>query len=361
MAGKPKFAIAGGGTGGHLFPALSIADELSASGAGEIVFFGTARGPEARIVPQRGYEFHKIWIKGYPRRFKPEILLLPVKMTVSVLQCMFYLTRQWPDCLVATGGYVCLPFMAAGKLLGLSMVIHEQNSLPGVTTRIGAKWARAVFYSFEASARYFDYHPDAALSGNPVKIDFSEVTREEAIVKLGLDPGKKTLLVFGGSQGAATLNNAVSEVIGGISEKYNLIWGTGRGNLPDKLPPNALAREFYDDMKTVYAASDLAVCRAGAITLAEIAAKGLPAILVPFPFAAEDHQRLNAEPMAEAGAAVLILDREFDGEMMFARVDEILNNPGRLSQMSEKMRLFHRPQAVKMIAEKAFAIANHDY
>ena len=361
MAGKLKFAVAGGGTGGHLFPALSIAEELSASGAGEIVFFGTARGPEARIVPQRGYKFHKIWIKGYPRRFKPEILLLPVKMAVSVLQCMFYLTRQWPDCLIATGGYVCLPFMFAGKLLGLPAVIHEQNSLPGVTTRIGAKWAKAVFYSFEASSRYFDYHPEAVLSGNPVKTDFSEVTKEDASVKLGLDPGKKTLLVFGGSQGAASLNNAVSEVIDRLSLKYNLIWGTGKGNLPDKLPQNVIAREFFDDMKTVYTASDLAVCRAGAITLAELAAKGLPAILVPFPFAAEDHQRLNAEPMAESGAAELILDRDFNDEIIFERVESLMNDHDRLKQMSEKMKSFHRPDAVKIIAEKAFAIANQEY
>ena len=356
-----KFAVAGGGTGGHLFPALSIADELSVGGAGEIIFFGTARGPEARVVPQRGYKLHKIWIKGYPRRMKPEVLLLPVKMLVSVFQCMFHLTRQWPDCLIATGGYVCLPFMFAGKLLGIPMVVQEQNSLPGVTTRIGAKWAKAVFYSFEASAKYFDYHPDAALSGNPVKIDFSDLSRNEAIMNLGLDPERRTLLVFGGSQGAATLNKAVLSVIDKISEEYNLIWGAGKGNLPGTVPENILAREFFDDMKTVYTASDLAVCRAGAMTLAEIAAKGLPAILVPFPYAAEDHQRLNAEPMAEAGAAVLIPDSEFNGAVMLEKAAKLLNDTVKLKSMSDKMKTFHKDDAVNKIAGKAIAIANHDY
>lgn len=354
---KYRYSIAGGGTGGHLFPALAIADELREGGAGEISFFGTARGPEARIVPMRGYKLHKIWIKGYPRKLKPEVLLIPIKMLVSLLQCMFFIIKEWPDCIIATGGYVCLPFLLAGRLLGRPIIVHEQNSLPGVTTRIGARWAKAVFYSFAASEKFFSYHPYAVLSGNPVKMKSENLSKTEAIAKLGLNPAKKTLLVFGGSQGSITLNRAVAECAEELAEKYNFIWGTGKGRLPESIPAGVWAREFIDDMNTVYAASDLAICRSGAMTLAEIASKGLPAVLVPFPFAAEDHQRLNAEPMAEAGAAVLIPDREFSGKIMKETVDRLFSEEGRLVKMSAVMKSFYLPDAGKMIAAAAVRIA----
>lgn len=353
-----KIAVAGGGTGGHLFPALAIIAEIEARGAAEIEYFGTSRGPEARIIPQRGYRFHRIWIKGYPRKLKPEILLLPLKMVVSVFQCLFHLTRFWPDCMLATGGYVCLPFMLAGKLLGMRMVIHEQNSLPGITTRIGANWAGTVFYSFRKSEAYFHNHRDAVLSGNPARTDLGAIPRDEAIAKLGLNPDRKTVLVFGGSQGAFTLNRAVNEVLKELSERFNLIWQTGRGNLPEKTPSGVLAKEFFDDMGTLYSAADLAFCRAGATTLTELAAVGLPAVLVPFPYAAEDHQRLNAEPWAEKGAAKLVLDRDFNGKAMLEKASELLNDPVKLSKMSDMARTFHQPDAAKMIADKIMQIAS---
>ncbi len=359
-AAEIKTAVAGGGTGGHLFPALSIADELENTGVRTIEFFGTSRGPEARLVPLRGYKFHKIWIKGYPRKLKPETLLIPLKLAVSVSQCLVALTRLWPQCLVATGGYVCLPFMIAGKLLGIPLVIHEQNSYPGLTTRIGAVWAKTIFYSFPGSEKYFRGRGEAVLSGNPVKENLGAQSKEEARMKLGLPPEKKTLLVFGGSQGAATLNRAVDEVLPELSGNYNLIWGTGKGNLPETTPVNVLAREFFDDMDTVYSASDLAVCRAGATTLAELAAAGLPAILVPFPYAAEDHQRLNAEPLADAGASMLILDKDFSGRVLREQTDKLLSQPEKLMEMSREIKSFHNPGSAKVIAERVLKIATRE-
>jgi len=351
-----KIAIAGGGTGGHLFPALSIAAALEAEGVSAIEYYGTARGPEARLVPQYGYKFHKIWIKGYPRKLKPEVFLIPVKLTVSVFQCMAALVRFWPQCLLATGGYVCLPFMIAGKLLGLPIVVHEQNSLPGITTRIGAHWAKIIFYSFPRSADYFKDR-NAVLSGNPVKKNLGSIDRNEALASLRLNPERKTIFIFGGSQGSATLNRAVSSVMGELNSEFNVIWQTGRGNLPPAIPSGVLAGEFFDDMNTLYSAADIAVCRAGAMTLAELAAVGLPAILVPFPYAAEDHQRLNAEPLKEAGAAVLILDRDFNGEVMLDRVNEMLSEPEKLSRMSGAMKSFHYPDSARKIAEAIIKIA----
>jgi UDP-N-acetylglucosamine--N-acetylmuramyl-(pentapeptide) pyrophosphoryl-undecaprenol N-acetylglucosamine transferase len=352
-----RIAFAGGGTGGHLFPALAIAEELKTRGVRKIEFFGTSYGVENRLVPLNGYTLHRIWIKGYPRRLKPEAFLIPLKMTVSVIQCLTILTKFWPDCLVATGGYVCLPFMIAGKLLGLPLVVHEQNSLPGITTRIGAHWAKAVFYSFPVSAKYFPHHRDAFLSGNPVNKGLGEIPKARAISELGLCSEKKTVLVFGGSQGSATLNRAVSEIAGKLSEKFNLIWQTGKGNLPTNIPSGAIAREFFDNMSQVYSAADIAVCRSGAMTIAELSAVGLPAMFVPFPFAAEDHQRLNAEPLAEAGAAVLILDKDFNGKVMWDNLLKLLGLPSKLREMSENMRAFHHPQATTIIVDKIMKIA----
>ena len=353
-----KVAIAGGGTGGHLFPALAVAEELKSHGVAQIEFFGTAFGPEAYILPRRGFTLNKIWIKGYPRKPKPEIFLLPLKVAVSVFQCIAALLRFKPDILLATGGYVCLPFMFAGKLLRLPLVIHEQNSLPGVTTKIGARWADAIFYSFEQTRSYFLKHPDCHLSGNPVRSGLGKIPRMQALNQLDLERlDRRTILVFGGSQGARSLNQAVAEVLPQITWRYNLIWQTGDGNHPGAVPKNAVIYEFIEDMGLVYSAADLALCRAGAMTLAELAAAALPAILVPFPFAAEDHQRINAEPIAESGAAEMALDRDFNGKKLLEMVDNIFSQPGKLSEMSTAMERFHHPQAAEMIAEKVMEVA----
>lgn len=352
-----KIAAAGGGTGGHLFPALAILEEVEDRTEARIEYFGTSRGTEARIVPGKGYKFHKIWIKGYPRRIKPELLILPIKFIVSVVQSLWHLLKFWPDCVLATGGYTCLPLMLAGRLFGLPIVIHEQNSLPGVTSKIGALWAKTVFYSFENSIKYFAKNKDARLSGNPVRKELIIENRHQAFSEFNLNPERKTILVFGGSQGAATLNNAVAESVQEISEKYNLIWQTGKGNLPDKVPSNVTALEFIDDMGKAYSAADMTFCRSGAMTLTEIAAVGLPAVLVPFPYAAEDHQRLNAEPLAEAGAAQLVLDKDFNGRILLEKADELLNDEIRLKDIAEKIRKFHKPDAGRIIADRIIEIA----
>ena len=250
--------------------------------------------------------------------------------------------------------------MFAGKLLGKPIVIHEQNSLPGITTRIGSRWAKAIFYSFEQSKKYFSFHPNAILSGNPVTIDTGKITKAEATKALGLDPVKKTLLIFGGSQGSATLNDAIAETIEQLSEKYNIIWGTGKGNLPANIPRDTVVKEFIDDMQTAYSAADLAVTRAGAITLAELAAAGVPAILIPYPHAAEDHQRLNAEPLVEADAAEMYLDREFCGKVLMDTVNRLFNNPQQLAFMAENIKRFHNAEAGSMIADGIVKIVRHE-
>ena len=354
---KKRIAIAGGGTGGHLFPALAIVSELESREDVDIEYFGTAKGPEAKIVPEKGYKFHSIWIKGFPRRLKPEVFLLPVKLFVSILQCMRHLIRFWPQCLVATGGYVCLPFMIAGRLLGIPIILHEQNSLPGITTKIGASWAKAVFYSFEKSLQYFKNHKYAVLSGNPARTDLGIKPKDQALSELGLDPNKKTILVFGGSQGAATLNQAMLSVMSELFVRYNVIWGCGKGNTPSVVPPRAVVKEFFYDMGTVYCAADLAFTRAGAMTLAELAAVGLPAVLIPFPFAADDHQRLNAEPWAEKGAAEMVIDKDFNGKILLKKTESLLNNPDKLKEMAEAAKSFHKPDAAKIIVDKVIEIS----
>jgi UDP-N-acetylglucosamine--N-acetylmuramyl-(pentapeptide) pyrophosphoryl-undecaprenol N-acetylglucosamine transferase len=347
-----KIAVAGGGTGGHLFPALAIIQELENRLPTEVEYFGSRRGPEARIVPAKGYKFHNLWIKGYPRKIKIEVFILPVRFLVSLFQSLYHLLKFWPHCLLATGGYVCLPFMLAGKLIGKPIVLQEQNRLPGITTKIGAYWAEAVFFSFPDSEKYFKGHRFACLSGNPARSDLGTLPSEQAKLNLGLNPDKKTILVFGGSQGSATLNKAVTEALNRLAPEYNLIWQTGQEGLFQNPPANVLVRKFFEDMGTVYSASDLVFCRAGAMTLTELAAVGLPAVLIPFPYAAEDHQRLNALSWAQTGAAIMVLDRDFNAEILLNLTKELLNDPQKLKEMSSKARSFHRPQAAKIIADK---------
>ena len=266
--------------------------------------------------------------------------------------------RFKPDVLLATGGYVCLPFMLAGKILGKPLIIHEQNSLPGITTRIGARWADTLFYSFPHSAKHFTKHKDCRLSGNPVRSGLGELNKSEALNELRLDSGRKTILVFGGSQGAKSINNAVSEIIDDLTTKYNLIWQTGRGNRQEiNLPRNVITAEFFDNIGLLYSAADLAVCRSGAMTLAELAAVGLPAILIPFPYAAEDHQRINAEPIAEAGAAKLLLDKELNGAILLNTIQELFSDSEAVEKMSQKIKEFHHPDAAALISARIIEIA----
>ena len=355
-----RVLFAGGGTGGHLFPALAIAEALQrAEPDMEIRFVGTRGRIEARVVPAHGYAFDTIWIAGLRRRLAVETLLFPVKVIVSMVQSLGILLRFRPGVVIGTGGYVCGPPVFVATLLGIPTLLQEQNSYPGVTTRLLARRVREVHIAFEATRKFLGREQGVYLSGNPIRATVGTVERSESLRRLGLSSSRKTLLVVGGSQGAASINDALLASPDLLSRSdVQVLWLTGASELA-RVQERVAAMGagegvhlygFLEDMPWAYAAADLVVCRAGASTLAEILCAGLPSVLVPYPHAAADHQTLNARTIADAGAAVLIPDAEAK-ERLGTEIREILAHPERRTAMGVAARSLALPNAARTIAD----------
>ena len=353
--------FAGGGTGGHLYPAIAIAEEiLKIDPNSRVAFVGTRKKIEARVVPQKGFQFHTIWISGFSRRFTVNNLLFPVKVIVSLIQSFFVIRSVRPDVVLGPGGYVSGPVLFVASLMGIPTVIHESNSYPGVTTRILASRATKVMITFEVTKRWLSSTASVEVAGNPTREELSAATRIEGSRFFNLDPAKKTILVFGGSLGAASINRVMPSVAeDAVSEGYQIIWQTGESDQAaaatvQQLPGTAIVR-YLDRMDCAYAAADLVVCRAGATTLAELTRLGKPAILVPYPHAAANHQELNAQTMVDAGAARIIRDSELTVALL-KTVREVLHNDAILAAMSEKSAALGKPNAGNDIAKKLIAM-----
>ncbi len=358
--------FAGGGTGGHLYPAIAIADEVHRRHPdAEITFVGTSGKIEARVVPATGYGFATIWVSGFRRALSWSLLLFPIKMLVSVLQSLRLLRRLRPSVVVGTGGYVSGPPVFAATVLGIPALLQEQNSYPGVTTRLLAGRVREVHLTFEASRRFLKRTDNVRLSGNPVRSALIGTGRSEAARFFGLKPSVTTVLVFGGSLGATSVNAAVRRHLKVLLGRgLQLIWQTGRDDASSAL--QAVRGEgaedrvkvfpFIEHMEFAFAASDLAICRAGATTLAELALAALPSVLIPYPYAAADHQTENARAMVEQGAALLCPDSEASGrlaELVLGLVDD----PGRLQAMASRARSLARPDAAAVLADAVLRLA----
>lgn len=355
---NPRILLAGGGTGGHLFPALAIADEIrKLNPRAEFLFVGTSGKIEARVVPERGYAFATIWISGFHRSLTAANLLFPLKVAVSMVQSFFLMRRFAPDIVVGTGGYVCGPVLRVASFHGVPTVLHESNSYPGVTTRLSARQATKVFTAFDITSRWLPPGTTVDVVGTPTRDSLGTVSRVEAAKFFGIEAGKKTLLVFGGSLGAASINDAVLELVDDLDARgVQLIWQTGEKDF-ERIKNLVGQRKidwigpFLDKIEYAYSAADLAVCRAGAITVAELARIGKPAILIPYPGAAADHQTYNAQSMVDAGAAKMITDWDV-GNQLGKEILGILNDAAKLNSMHNAGLKVARPGAGKMIAQK---------
>lgn len=361
----PRVLFAGGGTGGHLYPAIAIADAVRAMEPdAAILFIGTKGKIEAQVVPRRGYAFATIWISGVRRSLSLSTLLVPVKLITALAQSFVHLRRFRPDIVVGTGGYVCGPPAFVANLLGVPVVLQEQNSYPGVTTRLLAHRVRRVYLTFERSRRFLRRQDNTVVSGNPVRQAVGTVPRAEGAKRLGLDPARTTLLVAGGSQGAASINTAVLGAVQELSALgVQILWLTGERDA-DRVRSTLAAQPglsgvrvfpYLERMEDAYAASDLAVCRSGATTLAELLCAGVPSVLIPYPFAAADHQTENARAMVEQGAAVLCADRDASTGLRPIVLD-LFQHPERLAEMAAAARRAARPDAAQEIARGLFTI-----
>jgi UDP-N-acetylglucosamine--N-acetylmuramyl-(pentapeptide) pyrophosphoryl-undecaprenol N-acetylglucosamine transferase len=364
-----SIVFAGGGTGGHLFPAIAIADEIKRTRPeAEITFIGTQHKIEAKVVPQHGYGFETIWVSGLRRRLSLENILFPVKFVVALVQSLFLIRRLNPDVVVGTGGYVCGPPLFVASLLGIPTLIQEQNSYPGITTRLMASRANEVHLSFNHSQRYLRRTDNVHISGNPTRAGVGKISRDAGAEYLGLRSGKLTLLVFGGSLGASSINDAVLGILPQLVAKgIQIVWQTGESDyqrieseasrLANTSGGIVKVHKFIDKMEYAYAACDLAVCRAGATTVAELSKAGVPSVLIPYPYAAADHQTENARAMVEAGAAVMIKDADLRVELLSA-VQKLIADRDRLQRMQEHARRVGNADAASIIARAALNLAN---
>jgi len=364
---SPRIIIAGGGTGGHVFPALAIQQALSRRCTNAtVIFVGTCHGLEATVIPRVGETLYKLWISGFSRQHILRNMLLPIKLAVSFGQSLALLSRFRPHTVIGTGGYVMGPVLWTAQHLKIPTLIQEQNSFPGYTTRRLAPKASMVCAGFEdVKSRLPGVRVE--FTGNPLRASFTAIDRGTAQKRWALDASRKTVLVFGGSAGARSINEAIAGALRELLESFNVIWQTGRLGIPSSLDQTVIqtaiaakrliVREFIDDMASAYAAADLAVCRAGAMTLAELAMIGLPAVLIPYPFATDDHQTANANSVVERGAAVIIPDRELNAGKIMSVIKDSMQDELKLAQMASHMKSLARPDAADRIAGIALTLA----
>ncbi|MHB8336203.1 MAG: undecaprenyldiphospho-muramoylpentapeptide beta-N-acetylglucosaminyltransferase [Ignavibacteriaceae bacterium] len=358
---KYRFLFAGGGTGGHLFPAVAVAERIKIKlPNAQIMFVGTKSKIESKVIPELGYKFKSIWIKGFSRKINFENLLFPLKVIVSVIQSIFINLNFKPQVAIGSGGYVAGPAIFASSLFGAKIILLEQNSYPGVTSKMLEKFADEIHVGFEDSKKYFKNKEKIFFTGNPVRKNLGSINKNDALKEFNLSDSKKTLLIVGGSLGAGSINDAVAGSLKKLEEnQIQVIWQTGK-NYYEKYriftSPNILVMPFIVKMDIAYSACDLMLARAGATTIAELLTLGIPSILVPSPNVTENHQYYNAKSLSEKNAAILMEDKILSSKL----TDEVLSiifNPEKLLQLKMNALLLSKPDAAEEIAARAIKYA----
>lgn len=357
-----RVMVMAGGTGGHVFPALAVAQRLKELGC-EVTWLGTPDSFEARTVPQYGFRID--WVDSFRLRGQgmASLLLAPFRLLRAMGQAWRVLRRRRPQVMLGMGGFVTGPGGLVSLLAGVPLVIHEQNTIPGMTNRYLARIARRVFEAFPGSFPA-GMHPEAV--GNPVRAEIAELPAPAE--RFAERSGPCRLLVLGGSLGAQALNEMLPEALALLPEhrRYEVHHQAGRDKLEatqaayDKAGVRARVTDFVLDMAGAYAWADLVICRAGALTISELTATGVASILVPFPYAVDDHQTLNARFLSEAGAARLLPQNELDAESLAVMLGDYCDNRDQLLAMAEKARGLARVHATEQVAAACMEIARHD-
>ena len=355
-----RVILAGGGTGGHLFPGLAVAREFQRRDAqnsmSDILFIGTAQGIEARAVPRQGFKLETLSVRGLKGRGARGVLDAVTGVPASLLRCLKIIGEFCPDIVIGLGGYASGPMLLAAAVRRIPRAIMEQNLRPGFTNKLLARFVDRVFTSYADSGKFF---PGAKVmaTGNPVRWgSLPAVPKGE----------KFTLLVFGGSAGARRINFAMIDALKllvDLAPSLRVIHQTGQADFATikeayaTLPFEAEVSPFIDQMDEAYARADLIVCRSGATTVAELTAFGKVAVLVPYPYAIYDHQRGNAEALEAGGAAEMILDQELSGAKLAGRLRFYFSAPDRLLAMAKAARGLGRPEAAARIVDECYALA----
>lgn len=364
MDTKKRFIISGGGTGGHIFPAIAIANRLKKEiPDAEILFIGAADKMEMRRVPDAGYRIEGLHIYGISRDFSPRGIIKNVKLpfvVMSALRRAKQIIRNFkPDAVIGVGGFASYAALRAAIALGIPTLIQEQNSYPGVTNKKLAPKVGRICVAYDGLERYFPAEK-IVKTGNPIRDEILQIKKKQpaAYDFFGLKPDKKTLLVVGGSLGAKTINRTMSENIDELKQMgLQVIWQTGESYFKSNQMELSLMQSesikivpFIKNMNDAYGIADFIISRAGALAIAELSIIATPTILVPFPYAAEDHQTKNAMALVDKGAAMIVKDSEA-GEKLIPAFKELFNNEAKCADLSANMLTFAQPEAIDKIVE----------
>ena len=345
MKSKPRIFIAGGGTGGHIYPAVAVADYMKCDA--EIYYVGNPKNLEYDIVTQKNYRFLPVNVHGMPRKLSFSLIFWGFQLIIAILKCLIYIIKYRPEVVFGTGGYVSAPALIAAKLLFVPYVMHDCDSNPGLVTRKLAPGAYGVSLAFEKAKEYIK-NKNIHINGNPIRLEFKEITKEQAREELKLE-NKLTICIMGGSQGAKSINSSACKILKTLSEEYNVqvIFQTGKKkydevekelieNYPEYIADkNLIVKPYFDNMVTVLKASDIAISRAGSLSISELCACGIGTIFVPYPHAAADHQRKNARVMENYGAGIYLEDDDVTPVKLLELLKNLITDSAKLQKMQE--------------------------
>lgn len=365
-----RIIVSGGGTGGHIYPAVTLIRALQGLREDtDVLYVGTAAGLESDIIPKEGLPFKTVDIRGFERKLSLKNVKTACLAAKSVWQARQVVKEFRPDAVIGTGGYVCGPVLLAASLMGVPALIQEQNVFAGITNKILARFVDKIAVGYEDAARHFPAEK-VIFTGNPIRREVMTADRRESMAVFGLDSDKMTVLVSGGSRGARSINRAMLEVYKHFrgSGSVQFLHVTGKNEYDDiagKLHKqginaagtgNIMVKPYLYDMPKALALADLAVFRAGAVGLAELTARGIPAILIPYPYAAENHQEYNAMAMQRRGAAMMIKDCDLKGSLLIAKIEALTKDRERLEQMAKASKGMGRPDAAERIAKATLSL-----
>lgn len=365
MYNKTYF-ITGGGTGGHIYPAVAVADELIKNENNTVYYVGNPDNMEYKIALKKGYKFLPVSVKGMPRKLSFQFIFWTAKLSFAILKAIYYILRYKPDAIFGTGGYVSAPLLFAANILRKpNYMLHDCDMQPGIVTRLFAKNAKCVSLAFEGAQPHIK-NTNCHINGNPLRPEFKQVLKIDAKEKLGLNMDKPVLCVMGGSQGAKSINNSFVEIIKELVQEheYQIIFQTGAKNyeyISDRLSKifkhyeknkNLIVKPYFENMVEILKASDIVISRAGSLSLSEIFASGIAPILIPYPYAAADHQRKNAKFVEENNACIYIENSDVDPNYLLKLLLDLKNDSQKIKELKTNASKLAKLDALKDIVEQ---------
>ncbi|WP_366924819.1 undecaprenyldiphospho-muramoylpentapeptide beta-N-acetylglucosaminyltransferase [Metallumcola ferriviriculae] len=363
-----RVLFSGGGTGGHIYPALAVSGALTKDYPGvELLYVGTPYGLESKLVPREGIRFKTVNVSGLKRKLSLDTIVWAGQTTGAAAQAVKLLKEFRPDVVVGTGGYVCAPVILAAAVLRVPSILHEQNAFPGKTNRWLAPFAQKILVNFAESKQYFGRQRGKVITtGLPVRREIIDISRKKGAEILGVSPDRLTLMVVGGSQGAKSINQAVLPLAAKVAAnpRLQLIWATGESQYDwviERLQQdgiksgqvgNITIKPYLHQVAAALATADLIISRAGATFLAEITARGIASILVPYPYATDNHQEYNARSLVKKGAALMVADEELSKGILVDKVEDLLSKRKVLETMSQSSQKCGKPEALEQIVKE---------